>query len=54
VPALFREGDMLRWDYPDSSRNFAGFKLASQAGLNRNWATAVPAHDGLLSASAFD
>jgi len=54
VPALFREGDTLRWDYPDPPRDFAGFKLASQAGLNRSWATAVPAHDGLLSIGAFD
>jgi len=54
VPALFREGDRLRWDYPAPPRDFAGFKLASQPGLNRSWATAVPAHDELLSASTFD
>ena len=54
VPALFREGDTLRWDYPAPPRDFAGFKLASQPGLNRGWATAVPAHDGLLSIGAFD
>lgn len=47
-------GAILVWDYPAPPRDFAGFKVRHQAGTDTLWATAIPAHDGLVTESRFD
>lgn len=46
-------GQVLVWDYPTPPRDFAGFKVRHQAGSDTLWATAIPAHDGLVTVSSF-
>lgn len=46
-------GNLLVWDYPVPPRDFAGFKVRSQAGSDTLWDTAIPAHDGIVTVSSF-
>lgn len=46
-------GDLLVWDYPNPPRDFAGFRIRHQAGIETLWSTAIPAHDGVVTVASF-
>jgi len=53
VPDLFIEAGKVIWSYPVRPVDFAGFRFRSNAGTDRIWGSATPAHDGLLTAREF-
>jgi len=53
VPDLFIEAGKAIWSYPAPPVDFAGFRLKTNAGTDRIWIPATPAHDGLLTAREF-
>lgn len=54
VATLFLNGPAISWDYPNPPRDFQGFLVRYQAGLNTNWDNAVAAHAGVLGGPPFD
>jgi len=54
IASLTRDGNMLRWSYPDAPLDFAGFAVRFSRDSAASWATAQPAHDGLLTTAEYD
>ncbi|WMW64387.1 hypothetical protein [Nitratidesulfovibrio liaohensis] len=47
IPSLTRDGDMLRWTYPDPPRDLDGYLVRFCRCENGTWDTAQPAHVGV-------
>lgn len=53
VTSLFINGRTLNWTYPIKPKDFAGFEVRYQAGVNDNWEDGIPAHSGLVGGPPF-
>jgi len=54
VDSFFLEGEIVKWLYPNKPLDFSGFRLRRHAGSNRNWASGISLHEGLVTVTQFD
>jgi hypothetical protein len=54
IDSISAEDELVSWDYSSAPLDLDGFEVRIHLGINSDWTTASPMHDGLVSDSKFD
>lgn len=54
IDSVSAEDELVSWDYSSAPLDLDGFEVRIHLGINSDWTTASPMHDGLVSDSKFD
>ncbi|MEG6507035.1 TipJ family phage tail tip protein, partial [Nitratidesulfovibrio sp. 1201_IL3209] len=54
IPELMRDGDMLRWSYPDAPLDLAGFLVRFSRNPSASWEMATPVPEGTVPTAVYD